>query len=96
MVKGDFEVTAPQYLKDHPHLVISLLYLDFDIYRPTKVALEHFLPRVPKGGIVAFDELNEEAFPGETTAVLEAFDLNKLRVRRFDFEPRMSYAIIGD
>jgi len=96
VVKGDFEVTAPQYLKDHPHLVISLLYLDFDIYRPTKVALEHFLPRVPKGGIVAFDELNEEAFPGETTAVLEAFDLNKLRVRRFDFEPRMSYVVIGD
>jgi hypothetical protein len=96
VVKGDFEVTAAQYLKDHPHLVVSLLYLDFDIYRPTKLALELFLPRVPKGGVVVFDELNEEAFPGETIAVLEALNLNALRVRRFDFEPRMSYAVIGD
>lgn len=96
VVRGDFEVTAAQYLKDHPHLVVSLLYLDFDIYRPTKVALELFLPRVPKGGVVVFDELNEEAFPGETIAVMEALQLNALRVRRFDFEPRMSYAVIGD
>jgi hypothetical protein len=96
VVKGDFEVTAKQYLKDHPHLVVSLLYLDFDIYRPTKLALELFLPRVPKGGVVVFDELNEEAFPGETIAVLEAMKLNTLRVRRFEFEPRMSYAVIGD
>jgi hypothetical protein len=96
VVKGDFELTAPRYLKEHPHLVISLLYLDFDIYRPTRLALELFLPRVPKGGIVVFDELNEEAFPGETIAVMEALELNKLRIRRFDFEPRMSYAVLGD
>lgn len=96
VVKGDFEVTAPKYLEEHPHLVVSCLYLDFDIYKPTKVALEHFLPRMPKGALLAFDELNEEAFPGETLAVMEMCKLNDLRVRRFDFEPRMSYAIIGD
>lgn len=96
VVRGDFELTAAQYLKDRPHLIVSLLYLDFDIYRPTKLAIELFLPRIPKGGIVVFDELNEEAFPGETIAVLEALQLNTLRVRRFDFEPRMSYAVIGD
>ncbi len=96
VVKGDFELTAPQYLKDHPHLVVSLLYLDFDIYRPTRLALELFLPRVPKGGVIVFDELNEEAFPGETIAVMEALQLSTLRIRRFDFEPRMSYAVIGE
>jgi len=96
VVRGDFEVTARRYLSDHPHLIVSLLYLDFDIYRPTKLALELFLPRVPKGGIVVFDELNEEAFPGETIAALEALKMNELRVRRFDFEPRISYAVIGD
>ena len=81
---------------EHPHLVVSCLYLDFDIYRPTKVALDLFLPRVPKGGIVAFDELNEEAFPGETIAVLEKMNLNTMRVRRFDFEPRISYMVMGE
>ncbi len=96
VVKGDFEVTAPAFLEDHPHLVISCLYLDFDIYRPTKTALDLFLPRMPKGSVLVFDELNEEAFPGETIAVLESVDLKQLRVRRFDFEPRISYAVIGD
>jgi len=96
VVKGDFSQTAPQYLEDHPHLVVSLLYLDFDIYAPTKTALELFLPRMPKGAVVAFDELNEEAFPGETIAVMEVLKLNDWRVRRFDFEPRISYAVVGD
>jgi hypothetical protein len=96
VVKGDFAQTAKQYLADYPHLVVSCLYLDFDIYQPTKVALEHFLPRMPKGAVLVFDELNEEAFPGETIAVMEALRLRDLRVRRFDFEPRISYAVIGD
>jgi len=94
--RGDFEATSEQFLKDHPHLIISCLYLDFDIYAPTKIALDRFLPRVPRGGIVVFDELNEEAFPGETTAVLETLPISSLRVRRFPFEPRISYAVIGD
>jgi hypothetical protein len=96
VVKGDFAQTAAKYLSDYPHLVVSCLYLDFDIYQPTKIALEKFLPRMPKGAVLVFDELNEEAFPGETIAVMEMLELNKLRVRRFDFEPRISYAIIGD
>jgi hypothetical protein len=96
LVKGDFDETGPRFLEEHPHLVISLLYLDFDVYAPTKRALELFLPRVPKGGIVAFDELNDEAFPGETTAVLEELDLRDWRIRRFEWEPRVSYAIVGD
>ena len=96
VVKGDFAVTAKQFLIDYPHLVVSCLYLDFDIYQPTKIALEHFLPRMPKGSVLVFDELNEEAFPGESIAVMEMLDLKSIRVRRFDFEPRISYAVIGD
>lgn len=96
LVKGDFSVTGPEYLEQYPHLIISCLYLDFDLYEPTKLALELFLPRMPKGGVIVFDELNEEAFPGETIAVIEQLDLSKLKIQRFDFEPRISYAISGE
>jgi len=96
IIKGDFSETSKKYLQDHPHLVVSCLYLDFDIYTPTKVAIERFLPLIPKGGVVVFDELNDDTFPGETVAVKEALELSKLRIRRFSFEPRISYAIIGD
>lgn len=94
LVKGDVAVSLPAYLKTNPHLVVSLLYLDFDIYEPTVVALRHLIPRIPKGGIIAFDELNHEVWPGETIAVMQEMGLNKLKIERFPFGSTMSYAVI--
>lgn len=94
LVKGDIKETVPNYLQDNPHLVVSLLYLDVDLYEPTKVALEHFIDRMPKGGIICFDELNAKIFPGETTAVNEVLGLNKLRIERFPFDSYVSYAVL--
>jgi len=71
LIKGDVCETVPKFLDNHKHVLISLLYLDLDIYEPTKVALKHFLPRMTKGSIIAFDELNYKNFPGETIAMLE-------------------------
>lgn len=93
LVPGDACKTIPSYIESHPHLLISLLYLDFDIYQPTKTALEHLYPRVVKGGIVAFDELNCPEFPGETTALLETLDLTQVKLCRFPFDPYISYFV---
>lgn len=94
MVRGDVKETIPSFLEDHNHLVVSLLFMDLDLYEPTKVALEHLVPRIPKGGILAFDELDNPIWPGETSAALEVLGLNKLELKRFDFDPYISYAII--
>lgn len=32
-------MTIPQFAADNQHVVVALLYLDFDVYRPTKVFL---------------------------------------------------------
>ncbi len=96
LVAGDACQTIPQYLQEHPHLLISLLYLDFDIYEPTKVALDHLYARVVKGGVVAFDELNCPGFPGETVALLEAVDISQVTIRRFEFDPYISYFMKGN
>ena len=71
LVKGDATKTIPEFLQNNKHVIISLLYLDMDIYEPTKVALKELLPRMAKGSIIAFDELNWKSFPGETIAALE-------------------------
>ena len=71
LVKGDATKTIPIFLQNNRHVIVSLLYLDLDIYEPTKVALKEFLPRMAKGSIIAFDELNWKSFPGETIATLE-------------------------
>lgn len=94
LVKGDLSLTAPLYLNENPHLVVALLYLDLDIFEPTKVAIETFLPRMPRGSIIAFDELNAKIFPGETLAVLETLGLRNLRIERFPFDSYVSYAVL--
>jgi hypothetical protein len=93
LVPGDACETIPRYVEEHPHLLISLLYLDFDIYAPTKTALEKLFPRVVKGGVIAFDELNCAEFPGETTALLESFDLRQVELKRFPHDPYISYFV---
>ncbi|BBE30158.1 hypothetical protein OSSY52_02990 [Tepiditoga spiralis] len=95
LIKGDAIKTIPEYVENNKHLVISLLYLDFDLYEPTKIALEYLFPRVVKGGIVVFDETNNNLWPGETVAIMEKFgSFNNLKVQKFDFEPKLSYVIL--
>lgn len=94
LIKGDAEKTIPRYVKQAPHLVVSLLYLDFDVYAPTKAALDHFLPRMPKGAVIAFDELNLRDWPGETVAVLEKLNLRQLKIERFTFGSTISFGVI--
>ncbi len=92
LIKGDATETIPRFMKDHPHLVVSLLFLDFDLYEPTKAALEAFVPRMPKGAILAFDELDNPIWPGETLALLDAVGIRKLELERFDFDPYIAFA----
>lgn len=94
LIKGDAVQTIPAFLEENPHLLVSLLYLDFDLYEPTKVALEHIIPRMPKGSIVAFDELDNPLWPGETNAMLEYFKTNKLKIERLDFDPYIGFAVL--
>lgn len=93
LVVGDAVETIPRYVADHPYLLVSLLYLDFDIYEPTRVALEHLFARVVPGGVVAFDELNCAEFPGETAGLLETVGLGRAPLRRFPFDPYISYFV---
>jgi len=83
--------TSTAYLNKNQHTLVSLLYLDFDLYEPTKKALEVFLPRMPQGSIIAFDELNCESFPGETLAMLEMLDIGTHKLERSHIDPWISF-----
>ena len=94
LVQGDAIETIPKYLNDNPHLLVALLHIDFDIHGPTKVALEHILPRMPKGAVIAFDELNAHEGPGETVAFLEAMDIKNYSLCRNSFDSYLCYLIL--
>lgn len=95
LVKGNACETIPQFVQSHPHVVVSLLFLDFDLYDPTRAAIEAFVPRMPKGAVLAFDELDNPAWPGETLALLETVGIRNLKIERVDFDPYIGFAVIG-
>lgn len=94
LCRGDASQTIPAYIQNNKHLIVSLLYLDFDLYEPTVLALKHFVPRMPKGSIIAFDELNNSVWPGETIAMLESLNIGQCRIQCFHFEPNISFVQI--
>ena len=94
LIKGDLAETIPAFVETHPHLLVSLLFLDVDLYEPTKVAIEHLLPRMPKGAVIAFDELDNPLWPGETRAAVELMQRLPLRIRRLEWDPYIGYAVI--
>ena len=93
--EGDVCATFPQWLEDNPDALISHAHFDMDVYQPTKEALQHCLPRMPKGAILIFDELNCPAFPGETLAVNEVLGIHGLSLKKSKFQPYSAYCIIA-
>lgn len=91
IVKGDISETLPSYVASNPSLVVALLYLDLDLYKPTKDTIEAIRPRLHRGSIIAFDELNHADYPGETLAVMESLGLGTLRLQRFDIGSNMCF-----
>jgi hypothetical protein len=94
VVKGDAVQTLSDYLSRNPQTIVSLAYFDFDIYEPTKKCLELIRPRLTKGSVVAFDELNDKDSPGETVALMEVFGLQNIRLQRFRYASRVSYFVV--
>jgi hypothetical protein len=94
LIKGDFMETGGGWLSSNPHVLISLLYLDFDLYEPTMEALKLFIPRMHGGSIIAFDELNCGNFPGETLAYLETLRDKNLMLERSPIDPWISWVTL--
>jgi hypothetical protein len=94
LIAGDFMETSDRFFAAHPHVVPALLYLDFDIYEPTKKALEIFYPRMPKGSVIAFDEVNDTAWPGETLAMYEVLDIKRCKLEKIAFDSKISYIVV--
>ncbi len=92
--QGDSVEEWPRYLERHPETIVSLAYFDFDLYAPTKACLELLKPRLTKGSIIGFDELNDADSPGETLAVMDVLDLRKISLKRHPHTSRTSYCIV--
>lgn len=85
LVDGDIEQTVPEFVEKNPGLRISLLHVDCDLYRPTKVALDLLWPRIVRGGVVVLDDYGIRPWEGESTAVDEYFASIDVKLKRFEW-----------
>ena len=92
IIKGDASVELQKYLNNNPETIISFAFFDMDIYKPTKKCLELILPHLHKGSVIAFDELNSKAFPGETIAFREVFG-NSVKINHDVHNPMPSWIV---
>jgi len=94
LIKGDIKDTLPDFIKRRPHLIVSLLSLDADMYMPTRLGLELLVSRMPKGAVIVFDELDAMRWPGETRAVSDVLGIHNLRLERVPWERDRCYAVL--
>jgi len=92
LIKGDVCCTLEAWKEANPALIVSLVFFDMDLYKPTKFALEAIIDRCVVGSILVFDEFNCEKFPGETKAVLEV--LGNQKMKRVPNMPYCAYWVV--
>lgn len=85
IIKGNIMKTLPEYLERNPGLIVSLLYCDLDLYEPTKLALQLLWCRIPKGGIVVFDEAIMRTWQGEAIALNEVLGIGNIRMVKIPY-----------
>jgi hypothetical protein len=94
IIKGNAVSTIPGFIDKNQATMVSLLYLDFLLYEPTKAALENFLSRMSKGSIIAFSTLTDQKWPGTMNAILDMINFRDVKFERFSFNPYVQYAIL--
>lgn len=91
LIKGEIENTLPKFLNENPSKKISLLHIDVDVYKPTKLILEQMWDRVVSGGILMLDDYG--TVEGETKAVDEFFKEVGATIHKPKFNYIPSYII---
>jgi hypothetical protein len=67
----DVSKDIEDFFGQHPHMRFRMVYLDAGVYPVVSAAIKAFWPRLVPGGIMIFDQYNNELSPGEARAVSE-------------------------
>ena len=95
LVKGRIEETLPRFLEQRKDIRFSFIYLDVDLYSPTRMGIDLLYPRLLKGGIMVFDEYNVPNWTGETRAVHELLG-DSVRIHAVPFTRQPTAYIIKE
>lgn len=96
VVPGDATAGLTSYLAQHPETIVALANFGLGLYRPTLDLLSLIKPRLQRGSVLVFEELNQANWPGETKALYEVFSPREISLRRLPICPHLSYMVYGD
>ena len=65
-----------------------------DIYKPTRQILKKMKKYINKGTVIVFDEICDELSPGETHAFREIIGSRNVKLKRWQYNSRLSYYIV--
>lgn len=77
----------PAFFEKYPHLRFKLIFLDSGTYNVTRASIEALWPRLNIGGIMIFDQYNNEVAPGETKAIHELLPNEKIETLQNSWMP---------
>lgn len=91
LIKGDIFETLPIFLESNPHIRISLLHLDVDVYEPTKFIINTLWDRVVTNGIILLDDYGN--VEGASIAIDEFLINKNLQINKLQYNYQPSYII---
>ena len=95
IIDGVLPGSFKRYLDQHQETVVSLASFGLGLYQPTVEVLRLLKPRLPKGAILIFEEVNQASWPGETAALFEVFSPSEISLDRLPYCPHNSWVKIG-
>jgi len=95
LLEGELPGSCSRYLDSHQETVVALANFGLGLYEPTVELLRLVRPRLVKGSVLVFEELNQATWPGETRALREVFAPGEIALERVAYCPHICWARIG-
>jgi hypothetical protein len=95
LVNGELPNSCARYLDEHQETAVALANFGLGLYEPTVNLLRLIRPRLIKGSVLVFEDLNQATWPGETKALREVFSAGEISLHRIPHCPHISWARIG-
>jgi hypothetical protein len=95
LVEGVLPDSCARYLEEHQETVVALANFGLGLYEPTVELLRLIKPRLVKGSVLVFEDLNQATWPGETRALRNVFSPGEVSLHRVPHCPHISWARIG-
>jgi hypothetical protein len=96
LVDGELPGSCARYLDEHQEAVVALANFGLGLFEPTVELLRLIRPRLVKGSVSVFEDLNQATWPGETKALREVFSASEVSLYRIPYCLHISWARLGE